>query len=134
MVCIYCGNETHIINSRPQKRLNQVWRRRQCLICKSVFTTEEAVRYEAAWMVRVQEGHLQPFSRDKLFISLYESCEHRPTALVDAGALTDTVIKKLLSQVENGVIYRTHIIQAAQVALNRFDKAASVRYAAFHPV
>lgn len=132
MVCIYCSEETHVINSRPQRRLNQIWRRRKCLICKSVFTTEENARYEAAWLVRKNTGRLEPFSRDKLLISLYKSCEHRPTALSDAGGLCETVIKKLLTQVENGVINHGALIRTVQVALNRFDKAASVHYAAFH--
>jgi transcriptional regulator NrdR family protein len=82
--------------------------------------------------VRSADGSLQPFVRDKLFLSLYKSCEHRPTALADAGALTETVIKKLMDQVADGVINVATIIQTAQVALNRFDKAASVHYAAFH--
>jgi transcriptional regulator NrdR family protein len=77
-------------------------------------------------------GRYEPFSRDKLLLSLYKSCEHRKDALSDAASLTDTVIKKLLTQVQNGVINRTHIIQVVQVALNRFDKAASVHYTAFH--
>lgn len=134
MVCIHCGEETHVINSRPQKRLNQIWRRRQCKACQAIFTTEETVRYEAAWLVSDGQGHLKPFSRDKLLLSLYKSCEHRKTALVDAGALTETMIKKLLGQVENSVINRTALIQTVQVMLNRFDRAASVHYAAYHKV
>ena len=27
MVCIYCSGKTDVINSRPQKRLNRIWRR-----------------------------------------------------------------------------------------------------------
>lgn len=134
MVCIHCGDKTHVTNSRQQKRSNQVWRRRQCLTCQAVFTTEETALYEAAWLVRSSGGELQPFSRDKLFLSLYKSCAHRKTALGDAAGLTETVIRKLGREVQAGTLSRSLIIQTAQVALNRFDKAASSSYAAFHPI
>ena len=132
MVCIHCGEKTHVINSRAQKRHNQIWRRRQCFACGAVFTTSEAAKYEAAWTVHRPGGHLEPFSRDKLLLSLYASCKHRKTALNDASALVDTVIKKLSDQVRAGRVDAQAIAQTAQVALNRFDKAASVHYQAYH--
>jgi len=132
MVCIHCGAKTHVINSRGQKRHNQIWRRRACFACNAVFTTSEAAVYEAAWVVLLRNGALQPFSRDKLFLSLYESCKHRKTALADASALTDTVIKRLSQLVQSGRLEARTIAHSAQVALHRFDTAASVHYQAFH--
>ncbi|HEY5442499.1 MAG TPA: ATP cone domain-containing protein [Candidatus Saccharimonadales bacterium] len=85
-----------------------------------------------AWAVRHPSGRIEPFSRDKLLLSLYKSCEHRKTALSDAGSLTDTVMHKLREPAGNGIVDSRQIAQAAQVALNRFDKAASVSYKAFH--
>lgn len=132
MVCIHCGSDTQVINSRPQKRLNQVWRRRKCTQCGAVFTTQEVAQYAAAWLVPDRNGRPQPFNRDKLFLSLHRSLQHRPSALTDAGALTDTVIKKQTGQARGGVIPRAMLVETAQVALHRFDKAAAVHYAAFH--
>lgn len=132
MVCIHCCSETKVTNSRPQKRNNQVWRRRECHNCYAVFTTEESVQYSGAWTVRSKTGSLQPFSRDKLLVSLLRSLEHRKTALDDATALVETIIKKLASTVNNGKIETAQIVQITQVALNRFDSAASVSYSAFH--
>ena len=132
MVCIHCGNNTRVVNSRSQRRLNQVWRRRQCQQCGAIFTTEETALRAAAWTVRGTSGVLHPFSRDKLFLSLYKSLEHRHNAVEAAGALTDTVTSKLASQTNNGALASSLIAKTAQVALNRFDKAGSVHYAAFH--
>ena len=132
MVCIQCGQKTQVINSRHQARTNQVWRRRRCLTCQAIFTTLESAAYDAAWLVKGYTGSHIPFSRDKLFLSLYHSCQHRPTAISDAAALTDTVIRKLLAEVRASVLDVRSIAAAAQVALNRFDKAASVHYQAFH--
>lgn len=132
MVCIHCGGTTQVTNSRPQKRLNQIWRRRQCISCKAVFTSEEAADYGAAWMIRSASGAVEPFLRDKLLISLLGSLKHRKDALKDAGALTNTVIQKLVDGRPGADIDARTIAQTAQVALNRFDPVASTHYAAFH--
>src|SRR5690348_1875861 len=97
MVCIYCGNKTDVINSRPQKRHNKVWRRRRCTKCEAVFTTTEAAALAESLRVarKAKPNTLQPFLRDKLFLSIYKSCQHRPDAIQDASALTDTVVSRL---------------------------------------
>lgn len=115
-----------------QQRSHRVWRRRECMECGATFTTEESALYEAAWAVQGSDGALKPFSRDKLFISLYKSCQHRSSALEDASDLADTIIKKLASGVEDGRLWAGTISQVVLVALSRFDKAASVHYQAFH--
>lgn len=133
MVCVHCGGKTHIINSRLQHRNNHVWRRRRCLSCAAVFSTEETVQYFNVWLVVDHSGSYSPFLRDKLLLSLYRSCQHRPAALKDATALTETVIKKLQTKYVDGLIDSHTIAQVSQVALNRFDTAASVNYGANHP-
>jgi transcriptional repressor NrdR len=134
MVCIYCSGKTQVLNSRHQKRSNQVWRRRHCLECKSTFTTLESAEYTLAWQVRGRNRQLEPFSRDKLFLSIWNSLQHRKTALTDASGLTDTVIKKLLGEVEAATLDAGTIQRTALVALTRFDKAAATHYQAFHPL
>lgn len=131
MVCTYCGGKTRVVNSRHQKKSNQVWRRRQCVICQATFTSEEAAQYGSVWTIR-SESSLQPFSRDKLFLSLYKSCGHRKNALDDAKGLTDTIISKLPTYLVDGTLASHDIVRVAQVALNRFDKAASAHYQAYH--
>jgi transcriptional repressor NrdR len=131
MVCIQCGQKTKVMNSRLQKRSNQTWRRRSCLSCGAIFSTLEAADYGAGWLVQGKSG-FHPFNRDRLFLSLYETCKHRPEALSDAAALTDTVIRKLQPSVERGTLQTTAIIHTAQVTLKRFDTAASLLYNALH--
>ena len=133
MVCIYCGSGTQVVNSRLQKRLNHVWRRRRCVECGAVFSTHEMPAYEDSWRVKTPEGALMPFQRDKLFLSLYKSCEHRPGAAEDAGGLTATVIGLLRHQDDKGLFEAENISLTAWEVLNNFDKAAAVHYQAFHP-
>lgn len=134
MVCIYCGSRTSVTNSRRQIKSNQVWRRRVCLVCKGSFTTGESVDLEQSVAVTAEKGVMEPFSRDKLFISINSACGHRKRSVDDAAALTATIINKLRSAIKNAAIDRRLIVQAAVEVLERFDKAAAVQYLAYHPV
>ena len=115
-----------------QKKLNTVWRRRKCAD-GHVFTTLEAADYASQWLIRGTNKRLTAFSRDKLFVSLLGSLQHRKTALNDASALADIIIQKLRAEITDGVTDTTTVARTAQVALNRFDKVASVHYQAMHP-
>ncbi len=133
MVCVYCGHDTQVVNSRSQKRTNQVWRRRKCSNCGNVFSSLEEVNWGQAVRFK-HKGHLEPFSRDKLFISLYEACRHRKTAISDATGLTDTVLSKLWPRIETAALTRTQVIAATSEVLKRFDRAAATAYRAYHPL
>lgn len=133
MVCIYCGGKTHITNSRAQKRSHATWRRHHCLSCKATFTTQERVDLAASVAFIDAKGNDTPFVRETLLQSLYESLKHRPHALADALALTDTVINQLIKQVSQAALPRNTVAKTAHQVLQRFDKAAAVQYQAFHP-
>lgn len=132
MVCVQCGDKTQVINTRPQLKVNQQWRRRQCQSCKAIFSTLEVADYSSLWTVKAPSGPLRPFNRDKLLLTLHHSLQHRSKSLDDAAGLVNTVIAKLRSQAVNGVLTTQQISQTVQVALNRFDKVASVHYQAMH--
>ncbi len=131
MVCIQCQLETQVVNSRLQKKRNAVWRRRRCSN-GHVFTTQEAADYSALWLVKATNGRLSPFMRDRLFVSLLASLQHRKTAVSDAGALAETIMQKLMIEIKDGQTTPAAIARVAHVALNRFDKPASVHYQAMH--
>jgi transcriptional regulator NrdR family protein len=132
MVCIHCSGKTQVVNSRSQLRVNSIWRRRKCLSCGIIFSTREEADRSSIWSVKDRTGQLEPFERDKLFLSLHKSCQHRISAVTDASGLTQSIIMKLNNYAENGIINAQAIIQVSQVALSRFDKASSVHYQAFH--
>lgn len=135
MVCIYCGWQTRVINSRLQKRRNAIWRRRRCEHCGAVFSSLEHAALESNLAASDGQSHIVPFQRDALFLSLYEACRHRQSAVSDAAALTDTVLAKLIpSQVVRGSIDRKVIALTASAVLKQFDAAAYTHYLAFHPL
>ena len=132
MNCVFCQGDTSVENSRPQKRTNSIWRRRQCKKCQAVFSTQESVDYEQSFVYQTATGDLEPFQRDKLFLSVYESLKHRKTATEDAKALTSTIMNKLVLKQKQANIDRKLIIECVTVVLKRFDKIALTHYRAFH--
>ena len=131
MVCIYCGGDLGVTNSRPQKSRNQTWRRRLCKACGAVFTSEEAIDLSQALSV-ASGPDLQPFDRDRLFVSIYESLRHRQQAAGDARGLADTVAAYIIAGAEDGRIETRTIADIILSTLQRFDHAAATHYAAFH--
>lgn len=133
MVCIYCGGQTNVTNSRHNKKRNTVWRRRACQNCHAIFSTYEAADYEKSWVVSDDHNNLSPFVRDKLLVSLFKSCQHRPTALTDAIGLTDTVIALIAPNIVDGAISKRLVAAMSLQTLGNFDTAAATHYKAFHP-
>lgn len=134
MECLYCGGQTTVVNSRHQRRNNHIWRRRKCLTCSQVFTTTEQAELKGSVMLRGAHGKLQPFSRDQLFVTIYESCRHRKSAVADATLLTDIISSHVLTRQKDGIIARDELIKTTLVVLKRLDKAAATAYAAYHPL
>jgi transcriptional repressor NrdR len=132
MVCVYCGYETKVTNSRLQKRSNQVWRRRQCEACKAVFTTHEAIDLSQTLLVGSgASGH--PFLPDRLYSDLLEALQDRKDRYIAAREVTSTIIQKLQKNT-NGPLFSTKLIsKTAAEILKRFDKRAYLRYTAEHP-
>lgn len=134
MVCTYCRSATQVTNSRLQKRLNQVWRRRRCRRCGACFTTHEKTELNTTLMVRHNKRQAAPFDRDKLFISVYESCKHRTEAINNAQALTQTIIAILNQQAQEGLVDRDELVTVATQVLGRYDAVAATMYGAYHAI
>lgn len=134
MVCIYCGKQTEVYNSRARTLNPSVWRRRQCIACDAKYTTIELPDYASALVVEGARGKLYPFSRDKLFLSLHKALEYRQDAIFVATELTETVIGKLLrsQKAPDGLLTMPEIAWAAYGALKRFDAPSAHTYRAFH--
>jgi transcriptional repressor NrdR len=132
MVCIYCRNETVVKNSRLQKRSNQVWRRRQCMVCKSVFTTHEAVDLSQALLVE-SGASTAPFLADRLFTDVLSALKDHKDKYIAAREITATSIKNLQTNSEKPLFSTKAISKTTALTLKRFDKRAWLRYVADHP-
>jgi len=132
MVCVFCSSETQVVNSRRQKRNNQIWRRRQCLSCMAVFTTHEALDTTTTLIVD-SRGSAGPFLPDKLYTEVLLALQDRPDCYTAAREVTNTVINKLLKLPEKPVFKASQISAAAGDVLKRLDRRAYLRFIAEHP-
>ncbi len=130
MFCPYCTSKSRVINSRHQKRLNSVWRRRQCENCQAIWTTNEQIKGASAFKV-LRVGKLEDFAPEKLLIGLYEALKHRKNAEIDAQYIQSTVIRNIQL---NGdpVITIEQIVNECIEVLKNFDKLASELYKTLH--
>ncbi len=132
MVCTYCGGETEVINSRHQKRNNNVWRRRRCANCLSVFTTHEAADLSNLLKVRGKTG-LEPFVSDKLYAEVLLALQDRKNCYTEARELVSTITQKLLKQAESPIVSTKQISRATEQVLKSFNRRAWQRYSLEHP-
>jgi len=132
MVCIYCGKDTKVTNSRLQKRSNHVWRRRQCKACMAVFTTLEALDLPTSISID-SKGRSEPFLPDRLYTELLLAMQDRKDCYVAAREVTNTVIKELLKLAERPLLQPRQVSETAAKVLKRFDGRAYLRYVAEHP-
>jgi transcriptional repressor NrdR len=132
MVCLYCGGETSVANSRWQRRNNQVWRRRQCLTCRAVFTTHEAIDLSSTLLVETGRQY-KPFESDLLFTELLLALQDRKDCYQAAREATHAVIARLLKLADKPLFKTTEISSASSGVLKSLDRRAWLRYSAEHP-
>lgn len=132
MMCLYCGGETKVTNSRHQRRNNHVWRRRQCLTCNSVFTTHESVEISSSLSVR-QADTLVPFLPDLLLKDLMLALQDRKDAYTACGEILSTTVRNLLKLPQKPVYSTSDISKTTADVLKKFDKRAHLRFVAEHP-
>lgn len=94
-------------------------------------TTVEQLDYAQLWVVSESRSIFEPFLRDKLFLSLYDSLKHRKTAISDSLGLTASIIAKLSGH-NNGQISKKQLIETSLTVLKHFDKVAAIHYQAYY--
>jgi transcriptional repressor NrdR len=133
MVCIYCGSETKVINSRLQKRSNNVWRRRNCLACSATITTHEAADLSTTLLVETKNGAIEPFLLLKLSESLLDALNERKDAYAAATELSQTIVQQLLKHPRRDAFKTIGLSTMTADVLSRFNKEAYLRYVLAHP-
>ena len=133
MVCIYCGGNTRVVNSRSSKRNPNIWRRRQCDSCKEIFTTNELPDLSRSVSIINHQDALETFSTDRLYMSVFKALSHREDALNDARHITNTITTKLLQEHSDGAIKIVDLKMICLNTLENFDKVAGTYYSAYHP-
>ena len=127
MVCIYCNTKTKTVNSRPGLRKNSTWRRLKCPNCKAIFTSVENI--DLSRSVRVEKNKaIEPFYKEKLFISIYEAINHLDNPAVNAEALTNTILRHITKNLSSPLVSTSDIIKYSVSVLKRYDATSAIKY------
>lgn len=131
MKCPFCGSlESKVIDSRLAKEDTSIRRRRECLSCKSRFTTYERVE-EVELLVIKKGGVREPFDRNKIIAGMIKACEKRPISL--------DVIENFVSDMEREFQERgDREVESSEIGervinkLYEIDEVAYVRFASVY--
>jgi transcriptional repressor NrdR len=132
MFCINCFNpRTNVTNSRPHKKQPQIWRRRHCPKCGTIFTTHERPSLAANTPVHLPDGTTHIFNSGKLLLSIAKAFTHAPEeAQYSALWLTQTVETTLSTQCPH--LTPEDIEATTHQVLKQYDELAAMQYAAQH--
>ena len=132
MFCIKCHSpQTKVTNSRSHKKRASIWRRRQCVICGTVFTTIETVATDGMLSVKNPQGSKSPFSVARLLMSISPLLTEQSSAPDDAYWLAVTVYEKVLATGEPEIVIK-ELASITFSTIERFDSTAALKYALDH--
>jgi transcriptional repressor NrdR len=131
MKCPFCGfTESKVLDSRMNKEMDTIRRRRECLKCAKRFSTAEKLEQELP-VVEKRDGRREAFDPAKIMSGLRKACEKRPIAI--------TNLEKIVSRIEYNLTERnekeirsTEIGQMVMEELKKMDEVAFVRFASVY--
>ena len=131
MRCPYCGhNEDRVLDTREQKEGDVIRRRRECLQCKSRFSTVENLSVSFPLVIK-KDGRREPFSRDKVLHGLQAACQKRPVAMAQLENIVDQISNWVLQRSEREIPAREIGFQLMR-HLRAVDDVAYVRFASVY--
>ena len=131
MRCSKCGcQEDKVIDSRTSREGATIRRRRECLGCGHRFTTYEEIENEAITVVK-RDDRSEPFSPDKLLLSLRIACRKRPVTPAKLEEIADRIAQEIGDKYDREVPSMA-IGERVMAALKDIDQVAYVRYASVY--
>lgn len=127
MKCPYCQHgESKVTDSRIGAEGGSIRRRRECLACKSRFTTFETV--DLALQVQKRDGSFEDFQIEKLIAGLTHACRHTRISNIQLQQLASEVVTDLM-QLGERAIPTTEIGELVMKKLKALDTVAYIRFA-----
>ena len=131
MKCPYCGhNEDRVLDTREQKEGEMIRRRRECLECKSRFSTVETLNLNFPLIIK-KDGRREPFNKEKILKGLQAACQKRPVSLGTLDSAVDRISTWVLNRSEKEISSRL-IGQRVMLELRLLDDVAYVRFASVY--
>ncbi|MFA5104693.1 MAG: transcriptional regulator NrdR [Candidatus Margulisiibacteriota bacterium] len=131
MKCPGCAkDDDKVIESRTIDDGSAIRRRRECVQCKSRFTSYERVE-EKPLMVIKKDGSRQSYDRKKLLTGIRKACEKRPVSMESIEQIADDVERYLYAEYGREVATGT-IGEIVMDKLHGLDQVAYVRFASVY--
>ncbi len=132
MKCPFCRTDvTEVYNTRTTRFKTQIWRRRRCKHCSQSFTTYEAPNLGFLRISSTSTAKPTPYSRARLFQSVYDAFLGTRGNEATIDAVTDTIEAKILD-LKSSTVTATAITDIVLTTLKHFDTGAYLRYLATH--
>lgn len=131
MKCPFCNSsDTQVLESRSIDEGKGVRRRRECEKCKKRFTTYEAVRGTAIWVIK-KDGRREPFDKEKLKRGILRAIEKRPVSLDLVDDVVE-VVEQEMRKKEKEEVSSKAIGREVLKKLKKIDKIAWLRFASVY--
>lgn len=131
MKCPFCGAQSdRVLETRVQREGESIRRRRECLKCKSRFSTQENLVVSLPLVLK-KDGRLEPFSKEKIQQGIRAACQKRPVSKSKIDSLVEAVNKWVLQSGE-AEIPVSKIGNRVLAELKEVDHVAYVRFASVH--
>jgi transcriptional repressor NrdR len=129
--CPRCGvDDNKVIDSRAGKDNYVIRRRRECLSCRSRFTTYERIEEELPLVVK-RDGRREPFDRQKIIGGILKACEKRPVSYDTIQRVVDSLEAEFQASGEKEVS-SVRIGERVMAELLKLDNVAYVRFASVY--
>ncbi len=130
MKCPFCGHsEDKVLDTRVQKD-DGIRRRRECLSCKSRYSTLETVIVSYPFVIK-KDGRREPFNKEKLLRGLSYACNKRPVSTASLDAIVERIAAWVITRGEGEISARV-IGRRVMAELKQLDDVAYVRFASVY--
>src|SRR5680860_1791920 len=129
MKCNKCGkSDSAVVDSREVEDGVSIRRRRECLKCKSRFTTYEKLE-QPHLMVIKKDGSRELFDREKVSRGIHKSFSKRPVTAEKVGKLISEVERDIY-EMSNGEISSQDVGELIIRKMEKLDRVAYIRFVA----
>ncbi len=130
MKCPFCGDsEDKVLDTRIQKD-GGIRRRRECLSCKSRYSTLETVMLNYPFVIK-KDGRREPFSKEKILRGLQAACQKRPVSLSQLEAVVERIASWVITRGEGEIAARV-VGRRLMAELKQLDDVAYIRFASVY--
>jgi transcriptional repressor NrdR len=130
MKCPFCGHsEDKVLDTRIQKDTG-IRRRRECLSCKSRYSTLETVMLNYPFVIK-KDGRREPFNKEKILRGLQASCQKRPVSLAQLENVLERISSWIITRGEGEIAARV-IGRRLLAELKQLDDVAYIRFASVY--